>query len=95
MNKTGLLLILTLLLLSCSEKKSHFDFAEVNTPGKSSLRAICAVNEQVVWTSGSQGKVYVSLDGGGTWDQRSVPECEDTEFRSLHAWDAEHAWVLP
>ncbi len=94
MNKTGLLLLLTLLLLSCSEKKYHFDFVEVNTPGKSSLRAICAVNEDVVWTSGSQGNVYVSLDGGGNWDQRSVPECEDTEFRSLHAWDAERALVF-
>ncbi len=94
MNKTGLLLILTLLLISCSEKKYHFDFVEVNTPGKSSLRAICAVNEDVVWTSGSQGKVYVSLDGGANWGQRSVPECEDTEFRSLHAWDAERALVF-
>jgi photosystem II stability/assembly factor-like uncharacterized protein len=94
MNKTGLLLILTLLLFSCSEKKYHFDFTEVNTPGKSSLRTICAVNEDVVWTSGSQGKVYVSLDGGGSWDQKSVPECEDTEFRSLHAWDAERALVF-
>ena len=94
MNKTGLFLILTLLLLSCSEKKYQFDFVEVNTPGKSSLRAICAVNEHVVWTSGSQGKVYLSLDGGRNWDQRSIPECEDTEFRSLHAWDAEHALVF-
>lgn len=94
MNKTGLLLILSLLLISCSEKEHHFDFTEVNTPGKSSLRAICAVNEDVVWTSGSQGKVYVSLDGGRNWDQRFVPECEDTEFRSLHAWDAERALVF-
>jgi len=82
------------LLFSCSEKSYHFEFMEVSTPGNSSLRAICAVDENVVWTSGSQGKVYVSLDGGKSWDQRSVPECEETEFRSLHAWDGLHALVF-
>ena len=93
-NKTGLFLLLTLLLISCAEKEYHFDFVEVNTPDNSSLRAICAVNKNVVWTSGSQGKIYRSMDGGKTWDQRSVPECEDTEFRSLHAWDAKRALVF-
>jgi len=89
-----LFITLSLLLLSCSEKQYHFEFAEANTPGNSSLRAICAVNEKVVWTSGSQGKVYISLDGGQSWDQRSVPGCEDTEFRSLFAWDANRALVF-
>ncbi len=83
-----------MLFFSCSGSAYHFDLVEVNTPGNSSLRAICAVDDNVVWTSGSQGKVYLSLDGGTSWDQRSVPECEDTEFRSLHAWDAERAMVF-
>lgn len=89
-----LFLALTLLPLSCSDKSHRFEFIDVSTQGSSSLRAICAVDENIVWTSGSQGKVYLSLDGGQNWDRRSVPECGDTEFRSLFAWDANRALVF-
>jgi photosystem II stability/assembly factor-like uncharacterized protein len=94
MSKIILILTLSLLLLSCSEKTYTFEFLEVNTPGNSSLRAICAVDADVVWTSGSQGKVFLSLDGGRNWQESSIPGCEDTEFRSLHAWDANRAMVF-
>jgi len=94
MNKPGLCLITLLFLVSCSESAYHFDFMEANTPGTSSLRAIMAVDADIVWASGSQGMVYLSLDGGLTWKQGAVPGCGETEFRSLHAWDAERALVF-
>jgi len=58
------------------------------------LRAICAVDENTVWTSGSEGMVFLSVDGGKHWKQITVPGCEDTEFRSLHAWNARRALVF-
>jgi photosystem II stability/assembly factor-like uncharacterized protein len=94
MNKPTLLLVLSFMLFSCSEKKYSFEFIELDTPGNSSLRAICAVDEDIVWASGSQGMIYLSLDGGAHWNQITVPDCEDTEFRSLHAWDALRALVF-
>ena len=94
MNKIILSLIVSLMLLSCSEKQYSFEFIKLDTPAKSSLRAIHALDENIVWTSGSQGQVYLSVDGGHNWNSRPVPGCEDTEFRSLHAWDAEHALVF-
>ena len=94
MNKIILSLIVSLILISCSEKQYSFEFIELDTPAKSSLRAIHALDENIVWTSGSQGQVYLSVDGGQNWNSRPVPGCEDTEFRSLHAWDAEHALVF-
>jgi len=90
----SLALLVSLMLLSCSEKQYSFDFEEVNTPAKSSLRAISAVDETTLWTSGSQGQVFLSVDGGKNWNPRPVPDCENTEFRSLHAWDAQHALVF-
>jgi photosystem II stability/assembly factor-like uncharacterized protein len=87
-------LLCLVLLLGCTDTSYQFDFLEANTPGQSSLRAIYAVDEEVVWTSGSQGLVYLSVNGGEDWSQFSVPGCEDTEFRSLHAWDAKRAMVF-
>lgn len=94
MIKISLVLALVFTLFSCSELSYQFDLIEVNTPGNSSLRAVCAVNEDIVWTSGSQGNVYLSVDAGQNWRTSTVPECEDTEFRSLHAWDSERALVF-
>jgi len=94
MQKISLTLLVSIMLLSCSKKQYSFEFTEVNTPGRSSLRAIHAVNDNIIWTSGSQGQVYLSEDGGENWNSRSVPGCENTEFRSLHAWDAQHALVF-
>ena len=94
MKKFTLALVAILIFTGCSERKLSFDFTEVNTPGNSSLRAICAVDENIVWTSGSQGKVLLTMDGGTNWSDVSVPDCDDTEFRSLHAWDALRALVF-
>ena len=83
-----------LALLGCTEKSYVFEFEEIPTPGNSSLRAICVVNENTIWVSGSQGQVFLSENGGTDWLSRPVPECEQTEFRSLHAWDAKRALVF-
>ncbi|RLD87381.1 MAG: hypothetical protein DRJ29_18140, partial [Bacteroidetes bacterium] len=87
MNKITLALVVILIFSGCTERKYSFKFIELNIPGSSSLRAICAVDAYIVWVSGSQGQVLLTLDGGTNWGDVSVPDCEDTEFRSLHAWD--------
>lgn len=92
--KISLTLLVSFMLLSCSERQYSFEFIEADTTGTSSLRAIHAVDENIIWTSGSLGQVYLSEDGGKNWNPRPVPGCEDTEFRSLHAWDAQHALVF-
>lgn len=78
----------------CAEKSYVFEISEINTPGSSSLRAICAVNANTLWVSGSLGQVYLSKNGGTDWNTVPVPGCEDTEFRSLYAWDASRALVF-
>lgn len=94
MNKILPIVVLSLWLMGCTHKQLHFAFEPVNTPDNSSLRAICTVDEKTVWTSGSQGKVYLTVDGGVDWKAITVPGCEETEFRSLHAWDASRALVF-
>ncbi len=94
MHKVVLILGACLAFSGCAEKNYTFEFVEINTPGSSSFRAICATDENTVWTSGSQGQVFLTEDGGQHWKQMTVPGCEDTELRSLHAWDASRALVF-
>ena len=39
------------------------------------LRGLSVVSAEVVWTSGSQGVVLRSTDGGATWTKRLVEAC--------------------
>ena len=72
----------------------NFKFTEINIPYKSELRAISAINENTIWASGSEGMVFLTTDGGENWNEFSIPGCEETEFRSLHAWDSIQALVF-
>jgi len=91
---TVLLPALLVMLSGCADKSYSFDFTEINTPGSSSLRAICAIDANTLWVSGSQGQVYLSENGGSDWKAVPVPGCAETEFRSLHAWNEKRALVF-
>jgi photosystem II stability/assembly factor-like uncharacterized protein len=61
---------------------------------KASLRAIGAVNQRVVWASGTQGTYLRTLDGGATWTAASVPDAKELDFRGLYAATADRAWLM-
>lgn len=52
------------------------------------------VDEQVVWTSGTQGTFARTTDGGATWQVGTVPGADSLQFRDVHAVDAETAYLL-
>jgi photosystem II stability/assembly factor-like uncharacterized protein len=58
------------------------------------LRGVSAVNERVVWASGSQGTVIRSEDGGASWRRLTVPEADKLDFRDVDAVDERTAYVL-
>ena len=60
-----------------------------------SLRGIHAVTANIAWASGTNGMVVRTLDGGQNWRPCSVPTgAEKLDFRSVWAWDADHAMVM-
>jgi hypothetical protein len=60
-----------------------------------SLRGIHAVSADVAWASGTGGTLLRTLDGGQSWSSCAVPAgAEKLDFRSVWAWDADHAMVL-
>jgi len=58
------------------------------------LIAVSAVNERVVWVSGTRGSFVRTIDGGATWQAGQVPGAEQLQFRDVHALDANSAWLL-
>lgn len=59
-----------------------------------SLRGIHAVSARVAWASGSGGTVLRTTDGGATWRADTIPGAGALDFRDIHAFDADTAWVM-
>jgi photosystem II stability/assembly factor-like uncharacterized protein len=59
----------------------------------SSLRGVSAVNERVVWASGSRATVLRTADGGATWAQLAMTT-DNVDFRDIDAIDERTAYVL-
>ena len=58
------------------------------------LRGVSAVNDKVVWASGSNGTVVRTVDGGGTWTKLTVPDAEQLDFRDIDAVSETTAYVM-
>ncbi|HJN11416.1 MAG: hypothetical protein QGG09_19210 [Pirellulaceae bacterium] len=59
-----------------------------------SLRGVSVANRDVVWASGADGTVLRSVDRGQTITTILVPGAETSDFRDVHAFDAEHASLM-
>src|SRR5580658_9832280 len=60
----------------------------------SSLRGVWAVNDQVVWASGTRGTWLRTLDGGAHWTAATVPDAASLDFRDVQGVDADTAYLL-
>ena len=71
-----------------------FAWHETPTGSTASLRGISAVSTRVAWSSGSQGTVLRTVDGGATWQNVAPPGTSSLQFRDIEAFDADHAVIL-
>lgn len=88
------LFFFTILLLHGACLKAQITFEPQSAATQASLRGLCAVNEKTVWVSGAQATVLRSIDGGRTWQKKTVEGAAGLDFRDIYALDAERAWVL-
>lgn len=61
---------------------------------KISLRGLSVVNDNVVWASGSSGKIARSTDGGKNFEWLTVKGQEKRDFRDIEAFDAQTAVII-
>ncbi len=70
-----------------------FRFKRVETNNSSSFRALSVVDNKVAWVSGRNGWVGRTQNGGKSWKFYQVKGFEDKGFRSLYAFDNQHAVI--
>ncbi len=80
---------------SPSDQDSYtFQFELKQTGVTVSLRGLCVVDQNVVWSSGSEGTILRSVDAGETWSVFSIDHRSTVDFRDIHGFDADHAIVM-
>ena len=77
-----------------SKSPPQFTWQKLETNTDASFRGLCVVSEDVFWISGSKGTVILSIDGGKTFRDVSVPNASERDFRDIHAFDSETAIVM-
>jgi photosystem II stability/assembly factor-like uncharacterized protein len=56
--------------------------------------ALSIVDANTVWVAGTQGRVVRTTDGGENWTTTIVPGAEALQFRDVHAFSGQEAFVL-
>lgn len=69
-------------------------WSELTRPTTAHLRGLDAVNDAIIWASGTKGTVLRSLDSGKTWASFQIPNCEDIDFRDIEGFDENRAAVM-
>jgi photosystem II stability/assembly factor-like uncharacterized protein len=67
---------------------------DASTGSKQELRGLDAVNAHTAWVSGDEGGVWLTTDGGITWQDVAPPHSGKLLFRDVEATDQRHALLL-
>ncbi len=59
-----------------------------------SFRGLYTVDENIAWVSGSKGVVLRTIDGGKTWERKTIPNTDSLQFRDVHAFNENLAFVI-
>ena len=87
------LLFFLLLIVYCDISFSQ-TIKILSTGEKTSIRGLSVVSDKIIWVSGSNGMVGLSLDGGEKWKWLQVKNFEKTDFRDIEAFDATTAVIM-
>jgi photosystem II stability/assembly factor-like uncharacterized protein len=85
------LVLLCPLLTKC--QSTSFTYTDYAPDQPVSFRGLSVVDNSIAWASGSKGTVAITRDGGKTWSISKVKGYESTDFRSVYAFDGQHAII--
>ncbi|MEP1781049.1 photosystem II stability/assembly factor-like protein [Reichenbachiella sp.] len=77
------IIILATILISCQPSKTTYTWEEFSLEGNPSLRGISALNEKIIWVSGTNGTVVKTENGGLNWEEVFIPDSDSLDFRDV------------
>jgi photosystem II stability/assembly factor-like uncharacterized protein/sugar lactone lactonase YvrE len=72
--------------------KVQNNFTVQTTGTTSRIRSIKAINEKIVWVCGADGLVLRTVNGGTTWEKKTVTDAAFTNY-VIEALDSNTAWA--
>ncbi|MFT4785712.1 MAG: photosystem II stability/assembly factor-like uncharacterized protein [Cyclobacteriaceae bacterium] len=87
-------LVLITLGIACKPAPPTYQLTGQNTKTNALLIGLHAINEQIVWASGTNSTVIRTLDGGQAWEQYQLAREDSLQFRDIHGIDTNNAIVL-
>jgi photosystem II stability/assembly factor-like uncharacterized protein len=66
---------------------------DISDSCKSSFRGISVVNDSVLWVSGTNNSIGLSVNGGKSWQWNSLSSNYKMDFRSIYAFDERSAVI--
>ncbi len=68
-------------------------WAPLSSGTDAEFRGLVALSPNIVWASGTRGRVAHTTDGGATWTIDTVPGAERLDLRAVAARSATQAWT--
>jgi len=92
---TGIVLKLFCISLTpCLAKEPQWKWELQKSGVKTSIRALCAVDEKVCWFGTGNGTIGRTADGGNAWERFVVEGAEGVEFRDVEAFDENRCMAM-
>jgi len=90
------IILFVCLLFSCKGllAQKEFQIDTFNLPERSGIRGLSVVKNDIIWVSGSNGFVALSMNGGKSWEIKPIPSYEKYDFRDIEAFDDKIAIVM-
>ncbi|HVX38687.1 MAG TPA: hypothetical protein VHB25_03855 [Gemmatimonadaceae bacterium] len=83
-------LVLAILLVPAV---SRAQWTPLHSGTEAEFRGLVAISPNVVWASGTRGRVARTTDGGATWTVDTVAGAEKLDLRAIAARSATRAWT--
>lgn len=83
-----------LLLLTHATAQDVYSIQMLENPPIKSIRGMSAVNDSVLWISGTGGKVGITTNSGKSWQWITVPGYDTCDWRTIYAFSNKRALLL-
>lgn len=87
-------LVAGILIIGCNSSNIQFELTKVETETSALIIGLQALNDSIIWASGTNATVLRSTDGGTNWEKFQYKQADTLQFRDIHPISAQEAIVV-